>query len=95
MKPAILLVLAGCLAAGANAGYYLARLFSHANTSWSLAVGSLLGAIIGVLLLSKPVMKLVVRSLQDRQNLRLKVLSLASLVFLLFLLAAFNVKNLK
>jgi len=95
MKLAILLVLAGCLAAGANAGYYLARLFSHANTSWSLAVGSLLGAVVGVLLLSKPVMKFVVRSLEDRQRLRLKVFSLAGLVLLLFLLAAFNLKNLK
>ena len=95
MKLAILLVLAGCLAAGANAGYYLARIFSHANTSWSLAVGALLGATLGVLLLSKPAMKLVVRSLQDRQRLRLKILSLAGLVLLLFLLAAFNMKNLK
>ncbi len=75
--------------------HYLARIFSHANTSWSLAVGALLGATLGVLLLSKPAMKLVVRSLQDRQRLRLKILSLAGLVLLLFLLAAFNMKNLK
>jgi F0F1-type ATP synthase assembly protein I len=95
MKPPILLVLMGCLAAGANAGYYLAKLLSHANTAWSLAVGSLLGAVVGVLLLSKPVMKLVVRALQDRQQLRLKILSLAGIVLLLFLLAAFNLKNIK
>jgi F0F1-type ATP synthase assembly protein I len=95
MKLPILLVLMACLAAGANAGYYLARLFYHANTSWSLAVGALLGATLGVLLLSKPAMKLVVRSLQDRQRLRLKILSLAGIVLLLFLLAAFNLKNLK
>jgi F0F1-type ATP synthase assembly protein I len=95
MKLAILLVLTGCLAAGANAGYYLARILSRANTSWSLAVGALLGATLGVLLLSKPAMKLVIRSLQDRQRLRLKVLSLAGLVLLLFLLAAFNLNNVK
>jgi hypothetical protein len=71
------------------------RAISHANTSWSLAVGALLGATLGVLLLSKPAVKLVVRSLQDRQRLRLKILSLAGLVLLLFLLAAFNMKNLK
>jgi hypothetical protein len=95
MKLAILHVLAGCLAAGANAGYYLTKVFSHANTSWSLAVGSLLGAMVGVLLLSKPAMKLVVRSLQDRQRVRLKIFSLAGVVLLLFLLAAFNLKNIK
>jgi F0F1-type ATP synthase assembly protein I len=95
MKLAILLVLSGCLAAGANAGYYLVKIFYHANNSWSLAVGALLGATLGVLLLSKPAMKLVIRSLQDRQRLRLKVLSLAGFVLLLFLLAAFNLKNVK
>jgi hypothetical protein len=40
-------------------------------------------------------MKLVVRALQDRQQLRLKILSLAGIVLLLFLLAAFNLKNIK
>lgn len=95
MKAVILLVLMGCLATGANAGYYLARIFSHANNYASLSVASLLGAILGVLLLSKPAMKLAVRSLEDRQHLRLKILSLAALVLTLFLLAAFNVKDLK
>jgi hypothetical protein len=55
----------------------------------------LLGAMVGVLLLSKPVMKFVVRSLQDRQRVRLKIFSLAIVVLLLALLAAVNAKTVK
>jgi hypothetical protein len=95
MKLPILLVLMGCLAAGANAGYYLAMALFHTNSSASLAVASLLGAVVGVLLLSKPAMNLVAVALQDRQHLRLKILSMAVVVLILFLLAAFNLKNVK
>jgi F0F1-type ATP synthase assembly protein I len=95
MKALILLVLMGCLAAGANAGYYLARIFTHANSPGYLAIGALIGATLGVLLLSKPAMKLAARATQDRQNLRAKILSLAVVVLVLFLLAAFNLKGLK
>ncbi|HVM61259.1 MAG TPA: hypothetical protein VMV72_10370 [Verrucomicrobiae bacterium] len=97
MNPTILLVLMGCLFAGMNAGYYFARfvLPSAKTNTGSLVIGMLLGAMLGVLLLSKPVMKFVVRSLQDRQHPRLKILSLAGIGLLLALLAGLNVKTLK
>jgi hypothetical protein len=97
MNPTILLVLAGCLFAGMNAGYYLVKLLlPSANTSsGSFVIGMLLGAMLGVILLSKPVMKFVVRSLQNRQRVGLKLLSLAGIVLLLAILAALNCKPLK
>jgi len=87
----------GCLAAGMNAGYYLVKLLlpSSSANSGSVVIAMLLGAMVGVLLLSKPVMKFVVRSLQNRQRLGLKILSLAGVVLLLALLAAFNMKMFK
>lgn len=97
MSLPILLVLMGCLVAGMNAGYYLVKLLlpsANAN-SGSVVIGMLLGAMVGVLLVSKPVMKFVARSLQNRQHLQLKFLSLAGVVLLLALLAAFNMKMLK
>jgi uncharacterized membrane protein YhaH (DUF805 family) len=95
MKAPILLVLMGCLFAGMNAGYYLVRIVYQTAKSGSLGMGMLLGAMVGVLLLSKPVMKLVVRSLQDRRRVGLKMLSLAVLVVFLAVLAGFNAKTLK
>jgi hypothetical protein len=97
MSLPILLVLMGCLAAGMNAGYYLVKLLlpSSSANSGSVVIAMLLGAMVGVLLLSKPVMKFVVRSLQNRQRLGLKILSLAGVVLLLALLAAFNMKMFK
>jgi hypothetical protein len=95
MNPTILFVLTGCLFAGMNAGYYLIHIFYPSAKSGSLGMGMLLGAMVGVLLLSKPVMKFVVRSLQDRQRVGLKTFSLAVLVLLLALLAAFNAKTIK
>jgi len=95
MKAAILAVLMGCLAAGANIGYYLARILGYTNRSGALAIGTLLGATLGVLLLAKPAMKLVARTLQNPRNLRPKILSMAVVVLLLFLLAAWNLRGLK
>lgn len=97
MNPTILLVLTGCLFAGMNAGYYLVKLLlPSANTnSGSFVIGMLLGAMLGVILLSKPTMKFVVRSLQNRQRVALKLLSLAGFVLLLAILAALNGKTLK
>ena len=97
MNPTILLVLMGCLFAGMNAGYYFARfvLPSAKPNTGSLVIGMLLGAMLGVLLLSKPVMKFVVRSLQNRQRAGLKILSLAGIVLLLALLAALNAQTLQ
>jgi hypothetical protein len=95
MNPTILLVLTGCLFAGMNAGYYLVRIFYPSAKSGSLGMGMLFGAMVGVLLLSKPVMKLVVRSLQDRQRAGLKMLSLAGIVLFLAILAVANAKTLK
>jgi hypothetical protein len=95
MNAPILLVLMGCLFGGMNAGYYFARLVYPSSNSGSLVIGMLLGAMVGVLLLSKPVMKFVVRSLQDRQRVRLKIFSLAIVVLLLALLAAVNAKTVK
>jgi hypothetical protein len=95
MNPTILLVLTGCLFAGMNAGYYLVRIFYPSAKSGSFGMGMLLGAMVGVLLLSKPVMKFVVRFLQNGQRVGLKMLSLAGIVLLLVLLAVFNSKTLK
>jgi hypothetical protein len=94
MNPTILLVLMGCLFGGMNAGYYFARLFYSSTNSGSLGIGMLLGAMVGVLLLSKPVMKFVARSLQDGQRVRLKMFSLAVVILFLALLAAVNAKTL-